>query len=82
MKYTNNTITKGSCHMLQPKLTFFTRLMGNAEDNGNSMKNALYAVQYTKKHLSDLYKAMINSEKIKPVALAIIKGISHFLRKD
>ena len=40
------------------------------EDTGKSMKNALYVLWYAKRHLlggSD------NSEKIKPVALAIIE---------
>ena len=36
------------------------------EDTGKSMKNALYILRYAKRHLS-------NSEKIKPVSLAIIE---------
>ena len=36
------------------------------EDTGKSMKNALYVLQYAKRH-----EAMSNSEKIKPVALAV-----------
>jgi len=38
------------------------------EGPGKSMKNALYVQQHDKRHLLTL-----NSEKIKPVALAIVK---------
>ena len=37
------------------------------EDTGKSMKNALYILQYAKRHL--YAEAMLNSEKIKPVAV-------------
>ena len=40
------------------------------EDTGKSMKSALYILHYTKRHLSA--EATSNSEKIKPVSLAII----------
>ena len=38
------------------------------EDTGKSLKNALHILRYAKTHLS-----MLNSEKIKPVALAVIE---------
>ena len=41
------------------------------EDTGKSMKNALYVLQYAKRHVSAA--ATSNSEKIKPVALAVKK---------
>ena len=41
------------------------------EDTGKSMKNALYVLWYAKRHL--WAEAMSNSEKIKPVALAVIE---------
>jgi len=39
------------------------------KDTGKSMKNALYVLQYGKRHL----QATSNSEKIKPIALAIVE---------
>ena len=41
------------------------------EDTGKSILNALYVLRYTKRHLSG--QSDINSEKIKPIALAVIK---------
>ena len=41
------------------------------EDTGKSMKNALYILWYAKRHF--LGRSDINSEKIKSVALAVIK---------
>ena len=41
------------------------------EDTGRSMKSALYVLLYVKG--TSQAEAMSNSEKIKPVALAIIK---------
>ena len=46
------------------------------EDTGKSMKNALYVLRYAKRHLfwpKQLAEATSNSEKIKPVAIAIIE---------
>ena len=37
------------------------------ENTGKSMKNALYLLQYAKRHI------MLNSEKIKPVALVFVE---------
>ena len=45
--------------------------MGQKEDTGKSMKNALYILQYAKG--TSPAKVTSNSEKIKPVALAIIE---------
>ena len=52
------------------------------EDTGKSMKNALYVLRYSKRHLSG--KATSNSEKINPIALPVIElrlseGISQLL---
>ena len=41
------------------------------EDSGKSLKNALDVLQYAKRHL--LAEAAFNSEKIKPIALAVIE---------
>ena len=41
------------------------------EDTGKSMKNTLYVLRYAKRHLQA--EATLNSEKIKPIALAIVK---------
>ena len=41
------------------------------EYTGKSMKNALYVLQYAKRHLSG--RATSNREKIKPVDLAVIE---------
>ena len=41
------------------------------EDTGKSMKNALYVLWYAKRHCRA--EATSNSEKIKPVALAVIE---------
>ena len=41
------------------------------EDIGKSMKNALYILRYAKRHIQA--EATLNSEKIKPVALVVIK---------
>jgi len=40
------------------------------EDTGKSLKNALEALQYVKTSRAE---AMLSSEKIKPVALAVIE---------
>ena len=40
------------------------------EDTGKSMKNALYVLQYAKRHLLD---QSVKQKKIKPVALAVIE---------
>ena len=55
------------------------------EDTGKSMKNALYVLQYAKG--TSQAEATSNSEKTKPVALAIIKlclsgGISQSVRQS
>ena len=52
------------------------------EDTGRSMKNALYILQYAKG--TSQAEAASNSEKIKPVALAVVElclseGISQLL---
>ena len=54
-------------------------------DTGKSMKNALYVLWYAKKHVPA--EAKLNSEKIKPVASAIIElrlseGISQLLSQS
>ena len=54
-------------------------------DTGKSMKNALYVLWYAKG--TSRAKAMSNSEKIKPVVLAIValcfsEGISQFLSQQ
>jgi len=56
------------------KLTLFT--VGKDEwntkgDTGKSLKNALHVLRYAKRH--SWAEATSNSEKIKPVALAVIK---------
>ena len=44
---------------------------GTKEDTGKSMKNALCILRYAKRHL--LGEVTFNSEKIKPISLAIIE---------
>jgi len=44
---------------------------GTKDNSGNSTKNVLYVLQYTKG--TSRNEAMSNSKKIKPIALAIIK---------
>ena len=46
-------------------------MLSAKEDTGKFMKNALYILRYAPKGTSQA-KAMSNSEKIKPVALAVI----------
>ena len=41
------------------------------EDKDKSMIRALYVLWYAKRHILD--KATLNSEKIKPIALAVIE---------
>ena len=41
------------------------------EDTGKPMKNALHVLRYAKRHLSG--RSNINSEKIKPIVLAVIE---------
>ena len=44
------------------------------EDTGKSMKNVLYVLRYAKRHrLGQSAEVTSNSEKIKPVALAVIE---------
>ena len=43
----------------------------DTKDSGKSMKNALYILQYAKG--TSRAKAMLNSQKTKPIAIAIIK---------
>ena len=41
------------------------------EDTGKSLKNALHILRYAKRHPG--VEATLNSEKMKPVALAVIE---------
>jgi len=60
------SVTNGS-HHVQSTLRGEQRWMDTKEGRGKSMKNALHVQWYDKRHLS-----VLNSEKIKPVALAIV----------
>ena len=66
---------KGIHHMLYTtKSTLFAVSKDEwdtKEDTGKSMKNALYILRYAKRH--QLAEATLNSEKIKPVTLAVIE---------
>ena len=45
--------------------------MRHKGDKGKSMMRALYVLRYAKRHSQD--EATLNSEKIKPIALAVVK---------
>jgi len=65
--------TKGSHQILTTKVTLFTASKDGwdaKEDNGKWMINISYVQQYVKRPHS---KATLNSEKIKPIAVAIVK---------
>ena len=71
MNNTNDFHYEGKPSSATAKLTLFAVSKdewGTKEDTGKSMKNALYILQYAKRHLSGS-----NSEKIKPIALAVIE---------
>ena len=72
-----NPIIKGSHHWLLPNQHLLLSAKNDwntKEDSGKSMKNALYiiiAVPMSKS--TSQAEMMSNSEKIKPIALAVIK---------
>ena len=73
-KHTDNFHYEGKPSCATTKSTLFTVSKDEwdiKEDTGKSMKNALYIWRYAKRH--QWAKATSNSEKIKPVALAVIK---------
>jgi len=68
------SITNGSHHVATTKLTLFVvnkDEWDTKEGHGKSMKNALYVQRYAKD--TSWAEVMLNSEKIKPVALAIFE---------
>ena len=67
------SVTKESHHVLPLNEHFAVSKdeWDTKEDTGKSMKNALYILQYAKG--TCWAEAMSNSEKIKPVALAVIE---------
>jgi len=71
MKSTDDFLScKGSHHVATTKLTFFTvskDKWNTKEDTGKSLKNTLHVLRCTSRA-----EATSNSEKIKPVALAVI----------
>ena len=74
MKTTDDFRYEGKPSCAIAKLTLFAVSKDEwdkKEDTGKSMENALYIQRYAKRHLSA--EVTSNSEKIKPVALAIIK---------
>ena len=74
MTNTNNFCYEGKPSCDIAKSTLFTVSKDEwdtMEDTGKYMKNALYILQYAKRHLSG--QATLNSEKFKPVALAVIE---------
>ena len=87
MKNTDDFCYKGKPSRTTTKSTLFAVSKDEwdtKEDTGKSMKNALYVLWYAKRAPLDQAKAMSKSEKIKPVALAVIKlclseGISQLL---
>ena len=74
MKSTDNFCyeEKPSCATAKSTLFAFSKDEWDIkEDTGKSMKNALYVLRYAKG--TSRAEAMSNSEKIKPVALAVIE---------
>ena len=66
------SVMKGSHHVLPPKLPLFSVSKDEwdtMEDTGKSMKNAYCGMPKG----TSWVEAMSNSEKIKPVALAVIE---------
>ena len=59
---------KPSCAITNRQFTVSQDEWDTMEDTGKSTKNALYVLRYSKRP-----KATSNSDKIKPVALAVIK---------
>ena len=43
------------------------------KDTGKSMKSVLYVLQYAKRHVLYPAEATLNSEKVKPIALAVME---------
>jgi len=73
-KYGQFLITQSKPSPTTTKLMLFTvskAEWNTKEDTGKSLKNALYVLWYAKRHLSGWRTS--NSEKIKPVALAVIE---------
>jgi len=68
MKNTDDSIVKWSHHIPLPNWHFLLSAKMK-EDTGESIDNALCVLRYAIQHLS----AMSNSEKIKPIASAIVK---------
>ena len=76
MKNTDDFHFEGKPLRATAKLTLFTvskNEWDTKEDTGKSMKNALYVLRYAKRHLFGRSDIKLNSEKIKPIALAIIE---------
>ena len=74
MKNTDDFCYEGKPSRATTKSTLFAVSKDKSdtkEDTGKSMKNALYVLRYAKSTCRA--EATLNSEKIKPVALAIIE---------
>ena len=73
-KNTDNFCYEGKLSHATAKSTLFVVSKDEwdtKEDTGKSMKNALHILWYAKRHLSG--RSDVNSEKIKSIALAVIK---------
>ena len=76
MKNTDNFCYKGKPSRATTKLTLFAVRkdeLDTEENTGKSMKNALYVLCSGMSKGTSRAKVTLNSEKIKPIALAIIK---------
>ena len=74
MKSTDDFCYEGKSSCATTKLTLFAVSKDEwdtKEDTGKSMKNALYVLQYAKSTCQA--EAMLNSDKIKPITLVVIK---------